>query len=30
MDLAAYAAFLRTDSEAWARVVRAGNIRITD
>ncbi|MDB5414585.1 MAG: tripartite tricarboxylate transporter substrate binding protein [Rubritepida sp.] len=30
MSRADYVAFLRDDSEVWARVVRAGNIRITD
>jgi len=30
MELADYAAFLRSNSETWARVARAGNIRITD
>ncbi len=30
MSRADYAAFLRTDSEVWGRVVTAGNIRITD
>ena len=28
MPLDDYLAFLRTDGETWARVVRAGNIRI--
>ena len=30
MTLDEYNAFLRTDSETWARVARAGNIRVTD
>ena len=30
MSLADYGAFLRTDSERWAQVVRTGNIRIND
>ncbi len=30
MTLAAYQEFLRRDSETWARVVRAGNIRVDD
>lgn len=30
MTLAEYDAFLRSDSEIWARVARAGNIRVTD
>ena len=30
MALDEYLAFLRSDSERWARVVRTGNIRITD
>ncbi len=30
MSRSDYAAFLRTDTETWGRVVRAGNIRIND